>query len=59
MQERLAHTVPQACERANLGRSKLYEEIKAGRLKVVKIGRKTLITEDTLRAYLRQMETTR
>lgn len=53
---RLNHTVPQAAELANASRSKLYEEIKAGRLRILKLGRKTLITNEALGDWLRALE---
>lgn len=56
MAQRLAHTIPQAAEIANTGRTTLYEQIKKKRLRVVKIGRKTLIRDDELRRWLAQCE---
>lgn len=56
MSQRLAHTVPQAAEIANTGRTTLYAEHKAGRLRFTKIGRKTLITDAELRRWLEQCE---
>ena len=35
-----------------LGRTKLYEEIRSGRIPVVKIGRRTFISEQALEAYI-------
>lgn len=55
--KRLAHTIPQACEIANLGRTKLYEEIAASRLRIVKFGRRTLIRDEELRRWLAAAET--
>ena len=56
MELRLAYTIPQACEAANTSRSLLYEEIKAGRLRILKIGRKTLITDAALREWVDLLE---
>ena len=39
-----ALSIPQFCRTYDIGRSKTYEEINAGRLKAKKFGRKTLIT---------------
>ncbi|MFY7834832.1 MAG: helix-turn-helix domain-containing protein [Novosphingobium sp.] len=36
-------TVPEFCTWARIGRTKTYEEIKAGKLRAFKVGRKTLI----------------
>ena len=41
----LLHTVQQACAALNIGVTKLYEEIAAGRLAAVKDGRNTKIPE--------------
>jgi excisionase family DNA binding protein len=40
---RAALSVDEFCQSVGIGRSKAYEEIGAGRLKAVKIGRRTLI----------------
>ena len=44
----LAHSIPAACERLGIGRTTIYELIKAGELRPFKIGRKTLIPESDL-----------
>ena len=36
----------------NIGRTKAYQEIAAGRLRAVKVGRRTLITHDAAEAWL-------
>lgn len=56
-QSRLVYTIPQAAEAAQTGKTKLYAEIKAGRLPIVKVGRKTLIRHETLDKWLRESET--
>lgn len=38
-----AYDIKSFCKAFNVSRSFVYEEIKAGRLKVVKVGRRTLI----------------
>jgi excisionase family DNA binding protein len=48
----LAHSIDEACEASDLGRTKIYEEIQAGRLKARKVGRRTLILHKDLEAYL-------
>lgn len=52
----IVYTIPQAAEAAQTGRTKLYDEIKHGRLPIVKIGRKTLIRREALEDWLRQNE---
>lgn len=39
-----------------IGRTKLYGEIRASRLKVVKIGRRTFIGSEELDAYLKRLD---
>jgi excisionase family DNA binding protein len=46
--ERLTCTVPEACDATGLGRSKIYEEIGAGRIQTAKIGKRTLIVVSSL-----------
>lgn len=52
----LAYTVPEAVATTKIGRSLLYEEIKAGRLSVIKIGRRTLIRHEALSDWLMRAE---
>ena len=49
---RLAYTVEEALNLLSIGRNKLYAEAKAGRLKLRKSGRRTLVLADDLRAYI-------
>jgi len=48
----LANTIADAVERTRIGRTLIYSEIAAGKLKVRKIGRKTVILESDLQAWL-------
>jgi excisionase family DNA binding protein len=50
--ERLAYTVADAKAATGLGTTKIYELLAAGRLQAVKAGRRTLVTGDSLRAYI-------
>jgi hypothetical protein len=49
---KLAYSISAFAEIAGLGRSFIYEEIQAGRLKVRKAGRRTIILENEARGYL-------
>lgn len=48
----LAHRVPEACRRLGIGRSALYELIKTGELRAIKIGKRTLIPETELQKII-------
>jgi len=54
--QRTVYTIPQFCEEFNTGKTKVYQEIKEGRLPIVKIGRKTLIRHETGVRWLEQCE---
>lgn len=43
MQGKIAYTVDEAMCVMNIGRTKFYQEVQAGRLKIVKLGKKTLV----------------
>ncbi len=48
----LAHTIEMAAKAATVGRTSIYEAINSGALKAKKIGRRTLILDEDLRAWL-------
>ena len=48
----LALPILEAAKAAGMGRSKLFEEIRDGRLRAVKIGRSTRIRVEDLQAWL-------
>lgn len=48
----LAHSVTAACERLGVGKTTIYELIKAGEIRPFKIGRKTLIPETDLQRVI-------
>jgi excisionase family DNA binding protein len=54
--DRLAVTITDATRMSAIGRSKLYEFIKDGRLPIVKVGAKTLVRVDALKALLKSLE---
>jgi hypothetical protein len=49
---RLAYPLNDFADAIGVGRSKVYAEIKAGRLKAKKIGSRTIITSDAAHTYL-------
>jgi excisionase family DNA binding protein len=48
---RRALSISEFCHRYSIGRTRAYEEIATGRLRAVKVGRKTLIVEDSAEAW--------
>jgi excisionase family DNA binding protein len=48
-----AMSIAEFCERYGPGRTKTYEELKSGRLRGRKIGKRTIITEDDAEDWLR------
>lgn len=52
MIEPLAVPISEACRLGGIGRSTIYSEISKGNLRVHKIGRRTVIAMDDLRAWL-------
>lgn len=52
----LNHTVEEALALMKIGRSQFYKEISSGRLRIVKCGRRTLITESALRQWQAVLE---
>lgn len=44
--------IPEACRLTGIGRSKLYELIKAGEIETIKVGNSTLVTVAGLEAFL-------
>jgi excisionase family DNA binding protein len=49
---KLGYTVAEAVALTGVSRTRLYQENKVGRLKFVKIGRRTLVTRTDLEAWL-------
>lgn len=47
-------SVPDAADALGIGRSMLYGEIAAGRIRTVKVGRRRLVPSGAVRAYIEQ-----
>jgi excisionase family DNA binding protein len=41
--QRISCTIAEACKATGIGRTRLYEEISAGRIETAKVGRRTLV----------------
>lgn len=54
-QVKLAYTIPELVRDTGAGRSKIYEEIAAGRLKVRKLGKRTLVLHGDAAAWLQSL----
>jgi hypothetical protein len=50
--DRISCTIPEACAATGLGRTKMYEEIGAGRVQTRKFGTRTLIVVNSLVALI-------
>ena len=50
-----AYRIEEFCNRFGVGRTKVYEELKLGRLRGRKIGRRTIIAEDDAESWLRRL----
>lgn len=50
-----AYDIPTFCQLYGIGRTLTYKEIKDGRLKIVKVGRRTLITAEAAKQWLVQL----
>jgi len=50
------HTLTTVCERTQLSKSTVNREIKAGRLKALKVGKALRITEAELQRYIGSLE---
>lgn len=53
--DKLAFSISEAVRVSGLGRTKLYEEISAGHLPVRKLGSRTLVLAEDLRAFLKAL----
>lgn len=56
LNDRLTLTIKEALAVTGISRSKFYDEMGAGRIKTIKVGRRVLITVDALRAWMSALE---
>lgn len=52
----ISYTVRQACQVTGLGKSTIYELVREGRLERIKVGRRALITDRSLRRLIEGTE---
>jgi excisionase family DNA binding protein len=50
-----ALSIVEFCEHVGIGRTTCYAEIKVGRLKTVKVGRRTLVTAREVQEWLQRL----
>jgi excisionase family DNA binding protein len=55
MHNPLVHSIAEACEAADTGRTALYEAINSGELRAVKRGARTLILDEDLRRWVHNL----
>lgn len=53
--QKLAYSIPDLIDLSGLGRSFIYAEIKAGRLKIRKAGRRSIVLPEDADNWLRQL----
>lgn len=49
---KLAYSIREACQASSLGRTTIYNHISAGRLRAVRVGRRTIIPAEALHALI-------
>jgi excisionase family DNA binding protein len=49
---KLGYSIREACEATSLGKTSIYNHIAAGRLKGIRVGGRTIIPADSLRALI-------
>lgn len=48
----IAYSIKQACELSSLGKTTLYRQAQRGKLRLVRVGGRTVVPADSLRAFL-------
>ena len=52
--EKLAYSIKEACKASSLSRTTVYSHIAAGRLRVVRIGGRTIVPADALHKFINE-----
>lgn len=55
---KLAYSVPEFLQASGLGRGRFYSEVKTGRLRLTKVGRRSLVLADDARAWINSLAAT-
>jgi excisionase family DNA binding protein len=55
MSNERAFNIGEFCRRYGIGRTTAYAEVKAGRLALLKVGRRSLVTHDDAERWLREL----
>jgi excisionase family DNA binding protein len=50
--QKLGYSIREACQASSLGRTTLYNHITAGRLRVTRVGGRTIVPAESLRALI-------
>ncbi|MFZ1415499.1 MAG: helix-turn-helix domain-containing protein [Defluviicoccus sp.] len=56
MTERVAYSPEEVAIVCGIGRTLVYDHIKQGKLKKIKVGRRTLITADEVQRWLKSLQ---
>lgn len=56
---KLAYTVNETLDLLSIGRTKFYAEVKEGRIKTAKVGKKTLVLASEIQAFLDRIASVR
>jgi excisionase family DNA binding protein len=55
MAEKLTYTIAEVCSAGNFGRTTAYAAIRAGSLRAVKVGRRTIVLANDLNDFLQNL----
>jgi len=50
--DKAAYSIPEICAETTLGRNSVYSEIAKGRLRITKVGRRTIVLAEDFRRWL-------